>query len=653
MWDRFMLRIAALIVLIFSFISAQSQSSKKKELVLFTVGNTPVYTDEFLRLYKKNTINKNDLNSKESAEEYLNLLINFKLKIQEAKARGLDTTETFNNEFKTYLEELKKPYRTEPDALDQLTKQTYKRLKEEINASHILVMVKQDASPEDTLVAFKKISEIRIRVIKGEDFNKVAAEVSEDPSAKYNMGNLGYFTALQMVYPFEEAAYSTKTGEVSPIIRTQFGYHILKVFDRQPARGEVEVSHILLRSSGDDKNTKNKIFEIYDQLKAGRSWDEVCKEFSDDASTKNSGGRLRPFGVGGLSSVPEFERLAFSMNTPGEISDPFQSNIGWHIVRLERKIPLPPYSEMESSLKRRLGRDERLQLSNQAMNQKRRKEFQYKENSESKAKVMMMADSTLTGGAWKYSGLSELLQENLYSLGDKNVKIKEFVQYINTNQKKSSGTPNSYMNQLYDNFVEENIIELENEKLVAENPDFKNLLTEYREGILLFDIMEKEVWNKASIDTVGQRKYYETNKEKYQAGDRVEARIFIVSDRSVIESLISKVNAGDTIGNDDLKKFKSIQPYRTYERKDNKVIDKINWTVGLHETELDGQNYLVEVKRLVAPGIKKFEEARANVISDYQDFLEKEWLSSLRQKFPVKINNKGKKLVLSELTKPK
>ena len=150
---------------------------------------------------------------------------------------------------------------------------------------------------------------------------------------------------------------------------------------------------------------------------------------------------------------------------------------------------------------------------------------------------------------------------------------------------------------------------------------------------------------------MGQRKFYEENKTRYQAGDRLEARIFTAADKSIIEEILSKVNQGDSLNNSDLKKFKSIQPFRLYERQDSKVIDRISWSVGLQHVELDGQFYLVEVKRLVAPGVKGFDEARSSVISDYQDYLEKQWLTELRKKFPVKMNNKGKKLVLTELTK--
>ena len=646
--------IFSVFIVFISFTAIAQLSAEKKSLTLFTVSTAQVSTEEFLHLYRKNSLNKSEASTEQAVKEYLDLLINFKLKIAEAKARGLDTTQKFNKEFKTYREELKRPYRAEPDALDKLTKDTYQRLTEEVKASNILINVKPDAPPSDTLAAFEKITQARHRVLQGESFEKVAGEISEDPSAKYNFGSLGYFTAMQMVYPFEEAAYTTKPGEISSIVRTQFGYHILKVYDRKPSRGEVEVSHILLRaSSPDDSKVKGKIFDVYDQLKAGRNWDEVCKEYSDDAATKNTGGRLRPFGIGALASVPEFEATAFAMKQPGDLSDPFQSNIGWHIIRLEKKIPLLPFSEMELALKRKLSRDERLQISKQALSDKRKREYGFTEDSQAKEKIFTQADSSLTKGKWNFNGSEELKTQTLFSILNKLISSSEFIQYIMANQTAVNMTPSGYMKQLYDGFVEDKILNAEEEKLQQEHPEFKSLLTEYREGILLFDVMEKEVWNKASEDTTGQRKFYEENKNTYQAGERLEARIFTASDKSITEGIMAKVSQGDSLNNADLKKFKSIQPFRLYERKDSKIIDRINWTAGLQEIEVDGQFYLVEAKRLVSPGIKSFEEARSNVISDYQDYLEKTWLTELRKKFSVKVNNKGKKFVLAELTEKK
>jgi peptidyl-prolyl cis-trans isomerase SurA len=646
---RIYLLLSVFCVLSFSAVGQAKETSKS--LPLFTVGKTTLSTDEFLYTYRKNHQNNADGFTEKNVNEYLDLLVIFKLKVAEARARGLDTTAKFNTEFKTYREELKKPYRTEPDALDKLTKETYQRLTEEVKVAHILINLKPDALPADTLAAYQKISGLKKRIETGESFEKLANEFSEDPSAKYNNGDLGYFTALQMVYPFEEASYKTPVGQLS-IVRTQFGYHLIKVKDKKAARGEVEVSHILLRTgTANDEKVKGTIFSIYDQLKGGRSWDEVCKEYSEDTNTKDAGGRLRPFGVGALPSVPEFEVVAFSLQNAGEISDPFQSGLGWHIIRLEKKIPLPPYKEMEASLKRRVGRDERLQLSQQALNEKRKKEYGFVEEKSIKQSVFALSDSSLIRGTWRNNVDQILAGQKLFSVYGSSFTVRDFLNHVLTNQKISNLSPSAYMNQLYESFVEEKILAAEEEKLKRENPDFKNLLTEYYEGILLFEIMEQEVWNKASIDSTGQLNYYERNKDKYNAGDRVEARIFTSQDKSLIDEIKTKISKGDTLKDADLRKFKSIQNFRAYEKKDSKIVDKISWSIGLHETEADGLFYIVEIKRLIPPGLKTFEEARSQVISDYQDYLEKNWVADLRKKYPVKINKKGKKFVLAELTK--
>ncbi len=647
-----MRRLCILSLLVISVAGFGQGKKSEKPTVVFTVNKVPTWSDEFIYLYKKNHQHKPEDFTEAKIDEYLNLFINFKLKVTEAKALGLDTTAKFVKELQTYREDLKKPYRAEPDLLEKLTKETYERLTQEVRASHILISVTPEATPADTLIAYKKMTDIKSRIQAGEDFEKLARELSEDPSAKYNGGDLGYFTAMQMVYPFEQAAYNTGVGSLSSIVRTRFGYHLLKVADRKPARGEVEISHILLRtSSPTDAKAKNTAFEIFDQLKAGRNWDDLCKEFSEDANTKNSGGRLRAFGVGALASVPEFDNTAFAMKKPGDVSDPFQSSVGWHIIRLEKKIPLPSYAELEPSLKRKVARDERLQVSQKLMTTKRRKDFNWIEQTETKKELLAAIDSSLIKGQWKNKLAADVNKKTLFTISAKPYLVSDFANYVLKNQRATELNLSAYFDQLYFQFVDEKVNEAEEEKLMRENPDFKNLLNEYHEGILFFEIMEKEIWNKASADSVGQRQYYQAHVDKFKAGDRIEARIFTATDKSVIEAFRKKVEAGDSIWSEDLKKFKSVQPPRNYEKGESKVIDKISWSAGLHEVELDNNHYLVEVIRLVAPGTKTFEEARASIITEYQTELEKSWLENLRKKYPVAINKKGKKVVLTSLVK--
>ncbi len=623
--------------------------------VLFTIDKKPVYTDEFTYLYKKNHLKADDF-SEPKVSEYLNLFTNFKLKVAEAKARGLDTTQAFTKEFNTYREELKRPYLAETKEVDRLTKEAYQRLLEEVKASHILLSIKPDATPADTLAAWNKIAALRERVLKGEDFEKLAKEFSEDPSAKINGGSLGYFTALQMVYPFEQAAFSLKIGEISKPVRTRFGYHIIKVFDRHASKGEVEVSHIILRATPNDNNkAKNKIMEIYEQLQGGRSWDELCKEYSEDAATKDSGGRLRPFGVGAIAGVPEFEAVAFSLKEPGDISDPFKSGYGWHIIRLERKIPVPPFAEVEPALKRKVARDERVQIADRRLQETKKAKFGFKEVPDVKAVIFASTDSSLQKGKWHYRGDPSLASthnsKTLFILNGMNYSAAEFLAFAEKNQQPIPAGGAISLAPLFDKFVQEKIGQIEEDQLIKANPDYSNMLTEYKEGILLFTIMEKEVWNKAPNDSTALRKYFNANQAKYQAGERVRAKVLATTDKKFIEQVRKKVEAGDSIKGVDLKRFSYIQPLRSYERGDSKAVDKVPWTIGVHNVDVNETYYLVEIESLVPPGAKTFEEARAQVISDYQDVLERNWVAQLKQKYAVKINNKGKKAVIKELVK--
>ncbi|MCU0419388.1 MAG: peptidylprolyl isomerase, partial [Cyclobacteriaceae bacterium] len=562
---------------------AASVAVAQKPALLFSVGATEVPADEFVHIYQKNHANQPEAFTEPKVNEYLNLYINFKLKVTEARARGLDTTAKFRNEFKTYREDLRKPFTATPDALDKATRETYERLREEVKAAHILFRLPDSPGAADTLAAWNKCQAAQARLQAGEDFYKLASELSEDPSAKYNRGDLGFFTAMQMVYPFEKAAYDLPPGQVSKPVRTRFGYHLIKVESRQPARGEVEVSHILLRKTGtDDKALRDKIFMIDEQLRKGRPWEEVCKEFSEDVNTKDAGGKLRPFGVGALASVPEFETMAFALREPGQRSDPFSSNIGWHIVRLEKKIPLPPYAELEASLKKRVARDERLQASRKWVDAQRKKTFLFSEEPAVKEKVLALADTLLVKGQWTYRGASSLLSERLFTVSGQPRLVKNFVAFVLSEQKQTPQSPALYMAQLYETFVEGTLATAEEEKLVKEKPEFRHLLTEYREGILLFEIMEQEVWNKASEDSAGLAQFYASNREKYRAGERTEARIFSHGSVAELDVVEAKIRTGDTLTVADTQKLKSAQPWRKFEPGENEWVDMAGGQPGPH-----------------------------------------------------------------------
>lgn len=614
------------------------------------MNNNAVTTDEFTYLFRKNHP-KSAQHTEAEVLNYLELLVTFKAKVEEAKARGYDTTRSFRKEFAGYRTELMKPYTADRDQLNRLTRQAYERMTLEVRASHILVSLKANPTPQDTLAAYDKALSLRDRVLKGEDFSSLARAFSEDPTAKINGGDLGYFTVLQMVYPFEEAAYRLKTGELSLPVRTKLGYHLIRVTDRRMARGEVEVSHIILRTTtSDESKVKTKIFEIHTELQAGRSWDELCKEYSDDPSTKNSGGRLRPFGIGALAGVPEFEQAAFGLHQPGDISDPFKSTYGWHIVRLERRIPVPPFEQVEESLKRRVSRDERLRAADDQAWARQLQAAGYAEQSEVKSELLALADSSLLKGTWRYRGSPELKTRTLFFLKNIPYPVERFLRFALEEQQQQLENPRAILQQLISQFVRNCLEDLEDQDLQASRPEYRNLINEYREGMLLFTIMEKEVWNKASEDTAALRSYYESHKAAYQAGERVRARVYASIDSLFIQAMVQKVKSGDSLTRTEMKKFKSVQGPRNFAPGESKAVDRAPKTIGIHVVKVDEAYHLVSVESLVAAGIRSLDEIRSQVISDYQDYLEKEWVKKLRSKYPSKVNSKARKSVIRELT---
>ena len=637
-------------------VSAVAQDKKvgklsKSSLTLFSVNKKPVSVDEFVYLYRKNHQNKEEDFTTVKIQEYLDLYVNFKLKVEEARRRGMDTTTAFVREFNQYRDELKKPYLPGNGLTDSLVRLTYDRMKEEVRASHIMIELKPDASPQDTAKAFNRIMEIRSRVIGGEDFSRVASELSEDPSAKSNNGDLGYFTALQMVYPFENAAYTTKVGDVSKPVRTRFGYHILKVMDRRPSRGEVEIAHLLLRT-GDrpTEEVKDKIFSIYDQLQAGVSWDDLCKEHSEDPSTKDSGGKLRPFGAGMMSSLPEFERVAFELEKPGQISDPFETQYGWHIMRLIRKIPLASFEELAPSLKTKISRDERTQVSKDALQVKLLHDLGFRENAEVKAKVFALADSTLQQGKWNRLTDKATLDAELMAFGGKKIAAREFVAYVSKNQRPTNLAPARYMQQLYADFVDQRMFDVLEADIVAKNPEYKFLMNEYYEGILLFEIMEKEVWNKASEDSLGQVKFFKDNAQKYRAGERIHATIYSSTSTTGLDDLRKLIAAGDEPKVAELVTNNKIRSETGYFKKEDKpILNAIPWSEGVHPTQHNNMNFLVRIRDVLPEGLMSFAEARPQVISDYQNHLEANWVSQLKKKFSVKVDKAGKAAAFREL----
>lgn len=636
--------------------------------VLLTIGNENITRSEFEAVYKKNNV-KNEVLDKKSLNDYLELYINFKLKVKEAEELGLDTNKAFKDELAGYRKQLAQPYLNDKEVTEKLIKEAYERTKSDVRASHILIKCDPDALPKDTLAAYNKVLGIRSRILKGEDFGKLAKENSDDPSAKDqpetkdrpaqkgNGGDLGYFTVLQMVYPFENAAFTTKVGEVSMPVRTRYGYHIIKVADKRPARGIIQVAHIMAipttKSAEDSIKAKTKIDELYAKLKAGEDFSELAMKHSDDKGTGSKGGNLPWFGTGRM--VSEFEKAAFELSKNGDYSAPTHTMYGWHIIKRIDKKEIPTFDETKADLKVKVSKDSRADLSRETVIKRIKKDYTYKEFSKTKEPFYKVIDSTFFKSAWKADKAAKLTKP-MFSIGDKTYSQTDFAKYIETHQSNRSAIPlESLINNLYNKFVEDNCIAYEDSKLEKKYIEFRNLMREYRDGILLFELTDKKVWNKAVKDTLGLQQFYELNKNNYNWGVRADASIYTCSNEEIAKktrALVERMNEKNLTNNsilDQINKDSQLNlkiESQLYAKGDNKAMDTLEWKEGITKNILSDKSVIFAyISKIVQPQPKTLAEAKGLITADFQNFLEKEWITTLRKKYTIDV----KKDVLSTI----
>ncbi len=632
-------------------ITASLAQPSPGEPLLFTYGTTPVSLAEFEYVYKKNNINDENAYSRKSLEEYLELYINFRLKVKEAEALGMDTIKSIKDELKGYREQLAKSYLQDKEVSEHLIKEAYERMKYEIRASHILVNIGGEGLPADTLKAFRMANDFRKRILGGEDFEKLAREVSADPSVKDNGGDLGYFSVLQTVYPFETAAYSTEVGKVSDVVRTRFGYHIIKVNDKRPAQGRITTAHILLKLPDNAtpeqiEEVRKKAEDIRQQIAGGSSFEEMARKYSEDKLSAGKGGLLPEFSTGKM--VMEFEKAAFALQNDGDVSNPVKTDYGWHIIKRISKAGIPPYEEAKVDLKKRIERDSRSMLATDVLLAKIKKENNFKENAKNKDALYKKIHEELSNPKISIEDKTGL-NKPLFELAGAQYTQTNFIEFIEAQQaKKREAQPYKIFTDLYDKYVEKVCLDYQDSQLEKKYPEFKALMQEYRDGTLLFALTDQKVWSKALQDTTGLKEFQEKNKFNYMWETRLDAITFTAKDaktakaaRKLIlkgkldtQAILKKINAKDSV-NALLTMQEGI-----YEKGQSQLMDKIEWKEGLSTDfpNADNSITLVQVRKVIPPTPKSLEEARGFIVSDYQEFLEKEWIRQLREKYPVSVN---------------
>lgn len=628
-------------MVVFSSITAQ-----EKDEVLLMLGESPIYESEFKRVYLKNIDLVKDASQKD-VDEYLKLFIDYKLKLQEAKFLGLDKKETYQTELDGYARELSSNYLTDVKASDEMVREAYERMKKRIRASHILIQLRRDASPEDTLKAFKKITEARNKIVKGESFESIAETYSEDPSVTKNKGDLGWYSVFRMVYPFENASYQTKIGEISAPFRTQFGYHIVKVTGQQPYEGKVTVAHILAKI--DEKQTASiaahKIKEIKQQLEDGVAFDVVAKQYSDDKQSAPYGGELKPFEKGVLNSEA-FENAAFTLKEVGELSQPIKTQYGLHILKLLNKEAVGTYEEEKSQLTERIKRDTRAQLITDKFLTSLKKKYGVEKNEEAILYFKKIATSITESDKNSYPK-TEAFQKVLFKIKDKEYAYKDFASFLFEKQYKAKYFKDlsKFIDRSYDDFESQELLAYYKNNLERDNQEFANVLLEYREGLLLFDIMETTIWDRAKEDMEGVKKYYQEHKNDYKKGETYTViKASSVNKKTLaktakllskgmsidkIRSIVNKKGVQVIFSEEFLEKGVDGFPERFLAEKNTSTF-----------TEEKEYQTLFFVKEIQQETIKEFETVKGKVINDYQQHLENIWLDSLRKKYQVKVDEK-------------
>ena len=645
-----------LLFLILVFNLPQGFSQKKND-VLLTINNDPVYVSEFKRVYKKNLDLVKD-ESQKTVDGYLKLFIDYKLKIAEAYEQELHKQTSYIEEFEKYEEQLSRNYIYDTKVTDELVVEGYERSLEEIEASHLLISVNYNASPQDTLKAYNTIKKLRERAVAGEDFTELVKNNSTEPKARDRGGYLGYFTAFAMVYPFETAAYNTPVGQISEIVRTQFGYHIIKVTDRRPKGKEISVSHIMVTEKDDDSRTfkpEERIQEIYQLLKQGQEFEKLAEQYSDDKNSAVRGGKLKKFSRGSLRSV-EFEEKAFSLEEEGEVTEPFKSEFGWHIVRLDKYHSIPPFESLKPELEKKVKDGDRSKIVISAISNKIKDKFGFTKGEPFKEYFVSYLPDDVLKRSYYYDSIPPVADKTIFTIGDKVVKFEDFARYIEKKQKRmlKYKDKDPLVVGLYEEFEVDVLKDFYRAKLEEENEEYASTIDEYRNGLLIFDLMDKNIWQRAKEDSLGLQKYFEANRDQYKWGERIEAMIVAATSEEKAHQALEMIEAGKTEA--------EIKDAMNSEEQVNVIITA--GTFEVHSRELpkgfeikkgvseiyneEGSFVVINITEIIPPGHKELDEVRGKALNDFQNHLETEWINSLRNKFEVEVNNKSLKKLKKE-----
>ncbi|MDD6209626.1 MAG: peptidylprolyl isomerase [Bacteroidales bacterium] len=627
----------------FSCLAVSSLSAVENDPVLMKINGKEVLASEFSYIYGK--YHTNSQKEKTSVRDYVPMYVNFRLKIEEALSDGLDTTKAFNKELSGYRGQLSRQYLDPARYAESLLRSIYDQSGEVVEASHIFVKTPAKSLPADTLVAYERIMQIYERLKKGESFDKVALDASEDVGSDTERpGYLGWIYPMIVIQPITDAAYATPVGAFSYPVRSTFGYHIIKVHGKKANPGEVLAAHILISAQENNLlQAKHRIDSIYSVLQSGGDFSVLAKEFSDDRGSAAKGGELPWFGV--RKMVPEFETIAFSLVSPGEYSRPFRTRFGYHIIKLLGKRPFPSYEDMKEDIARQLPRSDRAWEFRGPQLNELKAAYGFRLYPDAYREIIRVSDIYYPKDSMFIENASTL-DKPLFEIGEDIYTQKDFVTYIKKQLPSNYSFSTDVIEDKMNAYVYGLLLKKEEQNLEARFPEFRNLMTEYHDGMLLFEISNKEVWNKAGKDTTGLERFFKKHASDYKWRDkRYKGVIVLCKDEAIRKRLdgysktLSTENVDDIIKThfnaDSIPEVKVIKGI--YVKGDNPLVDQICFDKKRRDISLpDGYTcYFEKGKRISSP--ESYKDIKGIVISDYQEELEKEWVQSLNRKFPTEI----------------
>jgi peptidyl-prolyl cis-trans isomerase SurA len=608
----------------------------QNEEILFTVNDTKITTAEFSRVYNKNIDLVQDEKQKD-VDEYLKLYVNYKLKLEEAVVLGLDKESKYINELASYRRQLAKKYLTDSEINDKLLNEAYERTVNEVNVNHILIRVEENASPLDSIKAYNDLLEYKA-MAKKDGFSNVMKKVHNGKTIYGE--SLGFFKAFQMVYPFENVAYTTPVGEISQPFRTKFGFHIINVLDKKKSLGEVTVSHIMIANNNTNLTTssEDRIKEIHDKIKEGADFSSLAKQFSDDKNSAKNGGKLTRFGAGKLSSK-EFEDTAFSLTSEGEFSEPIQTKYGWHIIKLIKKHPTASFDELKLNLEQKIKKDSRSRIVNKKLHEKLKIRYNYVAESNTKATILKTVNSDFLKGKWDVENVAH--NEVMATFSDVKITYLDYYKFLTSKRKAFQNRTDiaKVVDESFDDYINNRLYVYHNENLETVYPEFGNIVQEYREGLLMFELMEQEIWRKSKQDTIALQNYYEKNKANYFWDDRVEAIITTSEDKSTAKKVRKLLKKGVSIDDLKNKESKVVVSQGVFQIDDKEMPSSFTYKNGVSKVFKHNKQFVV-VKGIkeVVPSQQEFDDVKGKIINDYQLQLEKDWLVELKAKYNVEIN---------------